>query len=121
MKKFVCPVCGYVYEGDEMPADSTAPCVRSRLQVRGADRRNEAGRRARVRHLREDRGQQPRHQREDKAFILEQLKANFTGECSEVGMYLCMGPDCPLGRLPRSGPVLGEGRFTKSRARRQVC
>ena len=27
---------------------------------------------------------------EDKVYILEQLKANFTGECSEVGMYLCM-------------------------------
>ena len=27
---------------------------------------------------------------EDKAYILEQLKANFTGECSEVGMSLCM-------------------------------
>ena len=27
---------------------------------------------------------------EDKAYILEQLKANCTGECSEVGMYLCM-------------------------------
>ncbi|MCD7929512.1 MAG: NADH peroxidase, partial [Clostridiales bacterium] len=27
---------------------------------------------------------------EDKAYILEQLKANFDGECSEVGMYLCM-------------------------------
>ena len=24
---------------------------------------------------------------EDKAYILEQLKANFNGECSEVGMY----------------------------------
>ena len=27
---------------------------------------------------------------QDKAYILEQLKANFNGECSEVGMYLCM-------------------------------
>ena len=27
---------------------------------------------------------------EDKAYILEQLKANFTGECTEVGMYLAM-------------------------------
>ena len=26
----------------------------------------------------------------DKAYIFEQLKANFNGECSEVGMYLCM-------------------------------
>ena len=25
MKKFVCPVCGYVYEGDEMPADFHCP------------------------------------------------------------------------------------------------
>ena len=25
MKKFVCPVCGYVYEGDEMPADFKCP------------------------------------------------------------------------------------------------
>ena len=27
---------------------------------------------------------------EDKKFIFEQLMANFQGECSEVGMYLCM-------------------------------
>ena len=27
---------------------------------------------------------------EDKKYILDQLKANFQGECSEVGMYLCM-------------------------------
>ena len=27
---------------------------------------------------------------EDKKYILEQLMANFQGECSEVGMYLCM-------------------------------
>ena len=27
---------------------------------------------------------------EDKKFIFDQLKANFDGECSEVGMYLCM-------------------------------
>ena len=27
---------------------------------------------------------------EDKKFIFDQLKANFEGECSEVGMYLCM-------------------------------
>ena len=27
---------------------------------------------------------------EDKKYIFEQLMANFKGECSEVGMYLCM-------------------------------
>ncbi len=25
MKKFVCEVCGYVYEGDELPADYECP------------------------------------------------------------------------------------------------
>ena len=25
MKKFVCPVCGYVHEADEMPADFRCP------------------------------------------------------------------------------------------------
>lgn len=39
---------------------------------------------------------------EDKAYILEQLKANFTGECGEVGMYLCMGPIAHR-RATRSG------------------
>ncbi|MCQ5149668.1 ferritin family protein, partial [Coprococcus eutactus] len=27
---------------------------------------------------------------EDKKYIFDQLNANFEGECSEVGMYLCM-------------------------------
>ena len=37
MKKFVCTVCGYVYEGDELPEDYECPsavsaptCSRSR-------------------------------------------------------------------------------------------
>ena len=25
MKKFVCPVCGYVHEADELPADFRCP------------------------------------------------------------------------------------------------
>ena len=25
MKKFVCPVCGYVYEGETLPEDYTCP------------------------------------------------------------------------------------------------
>ena len=29
MKKYVCPVCGYVYEGDEMPADFHCPVCKA--------------------------------------------------------------------------------------------
>ena len=25
MKKYICTVCGYVYEGDELPADFVCP------------------------------------------------------------------------------------------------
>ena len=28
MKKFVCPVCGYVHEANEMPADFRCPLCR---------------------------------------------------------------------------------------------
>ena len=27
MKKFVCTVCGYVYEGEELPEDYECPCA----------------------------------------------------------------------------------------------
>ena len=87
MKKYVCPVCGYVYEGEEMPADFKCPTC----GVPGS----------KFQEMNEDTPLAAEHvfgvgtelngvSEEDKEYILEQLKANFTGECSEVGMYLCM-------------------------------
>ena len=91
MKKFVCTVCGYVYEGESLPADFKCP-----LCGVGADKFKE---------MSGDMTLAAEHEYgvyaktvktnanvsdEDKAYILEQLKANFNGECSEVGMYLCM-------------------------------
>ncbi len=79
MKKFACSVCGFVYEGNESPvkcpqcgaaADKFAEQTGGPLEwadghvigvAAGVD-----------------------------AEILEGLKANFTGECTEVGMYLAM-------------------------------
>ena len=90
MKKFVCPVCGYVYEGDEMPADFKCPVCKvdgSKFKVM------EEGKLAAEHELgiyEKTVANNPDISAEDKAYILEQLKANFTGECSEVGMYLCM-------------------------------
>ena len=78
MKKFVCTVCGYVYEGEKAPEKCPVCGV-------GADKFIEQG--------------------EDLAFadehrigvakgvderIIEGLQANFVGECTEVGMYLAM-------------------------------
>ena len=78
MKKFVCTVCGYVYEGEKAP-EKCPGCGA------GADKFVE--------------------QSGDLAFadehrigvakgvderIIEGLQANFVGECTEVGMYLAM-------------------------------
>ena len=39
---------------------------------------------------------------EDKKYIFDQLMANFNGECSEVGMYLCMARIAHREGYPRS-------------------
>ena len=78
MKKFVCSICGYVHEGDaapekcplckapaekfnEMSGERTWACEHIVGVAKGVDER-----------------------------IIEGLRENFNGECSEVGMYLAM-------------------------------
>jgi len=78
MKKYVCLVCGYVYEGEEAPAECPichAPASKFQEQAgemnwatehvvgiaKGVDQR-----------------------------IIDGLRENFNGECCEVGMYLAM-------------------------------
>ena len=89
MAKFVCTVCGYIYEGEQAPAE--CPICHA-----GADKfkkvegeltlaaEHEFGVYAKTVK------NNPEISDEDKKYIYEQLKANFEGECSEVGMYLCM-------------------------------
>ncbi|MCQ2552794.1 MAG: NADH peroxidase [Clostridia bacterium] len=87
MKKYVCPVCGYVYEGDEMPEDFKCPQCKvpgSKFKEMDADAPLAAE------HVFGVGMQLDACSEEDKKYIIEQLKANFAGECSEVGMYLCM-------------------------------
>ena len=82
MKKFVCPVCGYVYEGESMPADFVCPLCKvpgSKFKVL------EEGKLAAEHELgiyKKTVANNPDISEEDKKWILEQLKANFNGECS---------------------------------------
>ena len=83
--KFVCPVCGYVeeFDGDQRPEDFKCP----QCGVPGS------------RFLKQEEGQlewaaehvvgvaKMEGVSED---IVADLRANFEGECSEVGMYLAM-------------------------------
>ena len=79
MAKFVCTVCGYVYEGDAAPEfcpQCKAPASKFQKQEEGQmswAAEHVVGVAAGV----------------DEE-ILEGLRMNFTGECTEVGMYLAM-------------------------------
>ena len=79
MKKFVCSVCGYVHEGDSAPER----CPQCKVP---AEKFNEV--------VEENRYWAAEHvvgvaqgARED---IIMDLRANYMGECTEVGMYLAM-------------------------------
>ncbi|MDZ4964999.1 NADH peroxidase, partial [Clostridium perfringens] len=78
MKKFVCTVCGYVYEGEKAPEKCPVCGVE-------ADKFIEQG---------EDLAFADEHRigvaRGVDERIIEGLQANFVGECTEVGMYLAM-------------------------------
>lgn len=89
MKKFVCKVCGYVYEGEAAPEFCPVCKAPASMfeEVKGEMKlaaEHEFG--VYETTVRDN----EKISAEDKAFILEQLKANFNGECSEVGMYLAM-------------------------------
>jgi rubrerythrin len=76
--KWVCQVCGYVYEGDKAPEKCPqcgAPASKFTKQEEGMTWAAEHVVGV-AKGVSED--------------ILEDLRANFTGECSEVGMYLAM-------------------------------
>ncbi|URZ14313.1 NADH peroxidase [Clostridium felsineum] len=79
MKKFKCVVCGYIYTGEDAP-EKCPVC--------------NAGKDKFVEVKDEGEGWADEHKIGvakgiDKE-VLEGLRANFTGECTEVGMYLAM-------------------------------
>lgn len=78
MKKFVCPVCGYVHEGD------SAPEFCPQCKVPGSKFSEMAAEKvwAAEHVVGVAKGVDER--------IIEGLRANFEGECCEVGMYLAM-------------------------------
>ena len=89
MDKWVCKVCGYIYEGDAAPAECPVCHAKSNMfeEVKGEltlAAEHEYGIYAKTVK------NNPDISEADKKYIFDQLKANFSGECSEVGMYLCM-------------------------------
>ena len=78
MKKFVCPICGYTVEAESLPDDFVCP----QCGAPGSKFRVEEGNGGFVTEHHVGDG------KVEDADIMEELRANFTGECTEVGMYL---------------------------------
>lgn len=80
MKKFVCPVCGYVHMGNEAPEacpQCKAPGAKFTEKAEGVMQWADEHRIGVA-------------SKDIDPEILEGLKMNFMGECTEVGMYLAM-------------------------------
>ena len=91
MKKFVCSVCGYVHTAEELAADFRCPVCRvpaSKFVEQKGEQKLAAVHEYGV--YAQTVKNNPDISEEDKKYIFDQLMANFNGECSEVGMYLCM-------------------------------
>ncbi|NFN17402.1 NADH peroxidase [Clostridium botulinum] len=91
MKKFVCTVCGYIHEGN------TPPEICPVCKV-GADKFIE---------MKDDMAWADEHRIGIASGIpsdlIEDLRANFTGECTEVGMYLAMSRQADREGYPEVG------------------
>ena len=78
MAKWVCSVCGYVHEGDTPPANCPVCKVPAEKFIKQEEEMTWAAEHV----LGVAQGVDPE--------IIADLRANFEGECSEVGMYLAM-------------------------------
>ena len=78
MKKWVCPVCGYVHEGDVPPAECPVCHVSGDKFLLQSEEKSWAAEHV----VGVAQGCDPE--------ILQGLRENFNGECCEVGMYLAM-------------------------------
>lgn len=80
MAKFICSVCGYVYEGDSAPEK----CPQCGVPASKFNKVDESAEKVYV----------TEHvvgvAKDVDAEVLQGLRDNFNGECTEVGMYLAM-------------------------------
>ncbi len=92
MKKFVCSICGYVHTGDTAP-DNCPQCKAAKEKF--IEQTETSAQWADEHRIGVAAGVD--------AEILEGLRANFMGECTEVGMYLAMARQAEREGYPEIG------------------
>ncbi len=117
MAKYVCPVCGYVHEGDTPPEFCPVckvPGSRFTLQAEELTWASE--------HVIGVGKEIPDSVPADvKAEIISGLKSNFEGECSEVGMYLAMARAAHREGYPEIGLYWEKAAFEEAEHAAKFC
>lgn len=90
MKKWICSVCGYVWEGETPP--EACPICKAPASKFNEKKEGEQKLAAEHEYGVYDKlvKNNPDVPDEDKKYMLDQLKSMFHGETAEVGLYLCM-------------------------------
>ena len=89
MKKYVCSICGYVHEGENLPEkcpECGAASNKFSEQTSGSLSWADVHSIGTAKDVDNE--------------VIEGLRANFTGECTEVGMYLAMSRQADREGLP---------------------
>ena len=102
MAKFVCSVCGYVYEGEAAPEKCPVCGVGADKFIKQDDDRTWAAEHVVgvAQGVSED--------------IMADLRANFNGECSEVGMYLAIARVAHRQGYPEIGMYYEKAAFEEA-------
>ena len=102
MAKFVCSVCGYVYEGEAAPEKCPVCGVGADKFIKQDDDRTWAAEHVVgvAQGVSED--------------IMADLRANFNGECTEVGMYLAMARVAHREGYPEIGMYYEKAAFEEA-------
>ncbi len=104
MSKFVCSVCGYIFEGEEAP-EVCPICKAPKEKFNKIDESAEA-----VWACDHEVGSAKTLDPE----VVKGLKENFEGECSEVGMYLAMARAAFREGYPEVGMYFEKAAFEEA-------
>ena len=99
--KFVCTVCGWTTESDTMP---------ERCPICGATTFKEIGGTEKTYACEHNVGDG----KVEDAQVMEGLRANFSGECSEVGMYLAMSRQAYREGYPEVGDYYAKAAWEEA-------
>ncbi len=102
MKKYVCTVCGYVYEGEQPP--EVCPVCKAPAEKFTEQTGEKTWAAEHVVGI-------AKGVSED---IAADLRANYEGECSEVGMYLAMGRVAYREGYPEVGAFYDKAAFEEA-------